>query len=478
MSLTRATRWSIKSRMTWMISSLVICLWILSAVVIYVKADHESQELFDSSLSETAKLLLFLSEHEIHEIGSAKIAAEDAIEQSSTPHYLAFQLWDTQGGLRYRSANAPTSPLAPLKLDGFSWQHTSAETHRTYNLKHPNGVLRIIVSEPLKHRQEISGHFLGGLMAFSLVLLPIGFVGIRYLVSQALMPVDDCAKQVSALDLRNLNPVDPKALPVEISPLVDGLNSAILRIQEGVEREKRFTADAAHELRTPLAGVRANVQLLQRELQLATPDQSEIMDDAIEGIDRCSRLINQLLSISKSDSRSSSNTAPEPLDLANIVDAVLHMEGPHAQSKNVKFRVSESSEQAMEWIKQRGRLLGHPTALELLIRNLVNNAIAYNKVGGEVEVQIECASKPKHTDCFSVDIRVKDDGPGIPAEKRALVFERFFRLHTHQGKGSGLGLSICNELAALHSSTIEFTEGLHGLGVGFQITLTETKPKA
>lgn len=469
-----STHWSIKSRMTLMLSGLVICLWILSAVVIYIKADNESQELFDSSLSETANLLLFLSEHEIHEVGSAKIAGEDAVEDSSTPHYLAFQLWDLEGGLKYRSANAPTTPLAPLGIHGFSWQTEGKQTRRTYNLKHNNGALRIIVSEPLKHRQEISSHFFGGLIAFSLVLLPIGFVGVRYLVSKALAPVDECAKQVNTLDVRNLKPVDAKELPVEILPLVDGLNSAISRIQEGIDREKRFTADAAHELRTPLAGVRANVQLLQRELKNASADQTDIMQDAVEGINRCSRLINQLLALSKSDSSIGRGTPAEVLNLDKVVETVLRMETPHAQSKQVKLHVSNTSTEAMERINQRGRLMAYPTALELLIRNLVNNAIAYNHVGGEVEVEVQTLPQPQHTDRLSIQIRVKDDGPGIPLDKRNYVFERFFRLHPNQSKGSGLGLSICDELAKLHSTEVEFTDGLHGRGVGFQITLQET----
>jgi two-component system, OmpR family, sensor histidine kinase QseC len=467
-------RWSLKSRMTLMLFGLVMCLWILSAVVIYYKADHESQELFDSSLSETANLLLFLSEHEIHEVGSAKISGEDAIRDSSSPQYLAFQLWDMTGNLKYRSANAPETPLAPLATHGFSWQSTGDETRRTYNLKHTNGSLRIIVSEPLKHRQEIAGHFFGGLIAFSVVLLPFGYLGVRYLVSKALSPVDECAKQVNALDVRNLKPVNARDLPVEILPLVDGLNSAILRIQEGIEREKRFTADAAHELRTPLAGVRANVQLLQKQLQNPTEDQSDIMSDAMVGIDRCSRLINQLLALSKSDANIGRNSDPEKLDLAPIVQAVIQMESAHAKSKSVSIRLSESSAASMEIIQLRGKIQAYPTALELLLRNLVNNAIAYNKEGGQVEIAVDALPSPNNSNRLLLNICVKDDGPGIPLDKQAFVFERFFRLHPNQSKGSGLGLSICNELATLHSTSIEIADGLNDRGVGFKFTLQET----
>lgn len=466
-------RWSLKSRMTLMLFGLVICLWILSAVVIYFKAAHESQELFDSSLSETANLLLFLSEHEIHEVGSAKISGEDALNDSQHPQYLAFQLWDMAGNLKYRSANAPESPLAPLDVHGFSWQSTEGETRRTYNLKHNNGTLRIIVSEPLKHRQEISGHFFGALIAFSVVLLPFGFLGVRYLVSKALASVDECAKQVNALDVRNLKPVNARELPIEILPLVDGLNSAMSRIQEGIEREKRFTADAAHELRTPLAGVRANVQLLQKQLQNPTADQSDIMSDAMVGIDRCSRLINQLLALSKSDANIDRNSDPEPLDLAPIIQAVTQMESAHAKSKSVSIRLNEASVVAMELIQKRGKIMAYPTALELLLRNLVNNAIAYNREGGQVELVVDALPSPNNSNRLLLNISVKDDGPGIPTDKQAFVFERFFRLHPNQSKGSGLGLSICNELANLHSTSIEITEGLNGRGVGFKFTLQE-----
>lgn len=471
MSKIKQASWSLRQRLTLMLFSLVLMLWGLSAAVIYVQAEKESQELFDMAISETASLLLFISEHELLEVGNAEVAGQDYVESPVHKQYLSFQLWDVDGNLRYRSANAPRTPLAPLNEEGFGWQNTDGDITRTFNLLDRSKVLRIIVAEPLTHRQEISAHFFWGLFLFSLVLLPLSYLGVRLIVSKAFGPVKRCVDQVDTLDTKNLNRVELDNVPLEIEPLFQALNSAIERIQAGVAREKRFTADAAHELRTPLAGVKANIQLLQK---LTAPQQameSEVMLDTLEGVDRCSRMINQLLALSKSDAMVARSAPMEVLDIQKIVEDVFALERSHADSKAVSLNFSASTSDQLGRSLDCVRLKGYPTAIELLIRNLVNNAIAYHVPGGEVQVTAVCLPAGADREKAKVRISVLDNGPGIPADQQVLIFNRFFRAKPNQTKGSGLGLSICKEVAELHGTSIVVCEGIGGQGVGFAFEL-------
>lgn len=463
--------WSLRQRLTFMLFSLVLMLWGLSAAVIYVQAEKESQELFDMAISETASLLLFISEHELLEVGNAEVAGQDYVERSEIKQYLSFQLWDTEGNLRYRSANAPQTPLAPLDVEGFGWQDKGGEVTRTFNLLDNNKILRIIVAEPLTHRQEISAHFFWGLFLFSLILLPLSYLGVRLIVSKAFGPVKRCVDQVDTLDTKNLNRVELDDVPLEIEPLLQALNSAIERIQAGVAREKRFTADAAHELRTPLAGVKANIQLLQKLSAPQKAMENEVMVDTLEGVDRCSRMINQLLALSRSDAMAARSVPMEPLNIRNTVKDVFELERAHADSRKVSLTFTASSSDPQNLSLASVLLNGYPTAIELLIRNLVNNAIAYNVPGGEVQVNLMCL--PVGVDAGKVKVRISvlDNGPGIPADQQALVFNRFFRAKPNQTKGSGLGLSICKEVAELHGTSILVCEGIGGQGVGFVFEL-------
>lgn len=468
------TNWSLKGRLSAFIFGLVLSLWALSAVVIYRQAEKESQELFDSSINETAKLLLFLSEHELSEVADTQIAGLDH-QISQDHHYLSFQLWDNSGHLRYRSANAPLSPLAPLQLEGFSWQNHEGKVSRTFNLKSKDGLFRIVVADPLHHRQEISSHFLLSLGLFSVLLLPAAFLGARWLVGKAVQPIDDCARQVREFDIRRFSHVDDTGLPREITPLVDSLNSALSRIQAGIEREKRFTADAAHELRTPLTGIRANVQLLQRELQHSTVDQLDILDDTLQGVDRCSRMISQLLTLSRSESGMAQSQQAVSLDLGAILAEAMALEASYAHEKSISMTLEVESPERLSSLQERGLLLGHPTALIVLLRNLVNNAVHYTQTGGQVELACSIRPQPQDPDLLEVCLSVKDNGPGIPENKRSEVFERFHRLNPNQSKGSGLGLSICKEIASLHNTQVGITQGLENRGVGFELTLREQR---
>lgn len=453
--VTATRRWSLRQRMTCLLFSLVIAMWTLSAFVIYHQAEKESQELFDASIAETASLLLFFSEHELAEVGESKTAGDDRPADGQA-HYLSFQLWDFNNKLRYRSANAPETALAPLDQQGFGWQEVEGELIRTYNRLDSNGIFRIVVAEPMKHRREITGHFLGSLVIFSLFLIPLALFAVRILVSRALGPINRCVKQVNAIDPRKLEPIATEGLPVEISPMVDALNRGLQRIKASITREKRFTADAAHELRTPLASIKTNVQLLSKSPLATNDDDNETLNDALVGVERCSRMITQLLALSQSESSQMSADNNQPVRLQQVISEVQAMEQHKADLKAI----------GVNWPQTDAVIRGNRDGLILLLRNLVSNAINYTQAGGRVEVSLQQTAG-------GITLAVSDNGPGISASDRSHVFDRFVRLKPHQSEGSGLGLSICSEIAALHGANLNLTDGLDGKGITFSITLRQ-----
>lgn len=446
--------WSLRQRLTLLVFALITALWVASAAYLYVEARRESQELFDMSIAETADLLLHFSEHEFAEMGSAAYADHPLVRGDG--HYLSFQLWDKTGTLKYRSGSAPSEPLAPLDQQGFSWRSTPEGDLRIYNLLHESGEFRILMAEPKQHRLEVISNFLTHLFWFSLFMLPTAFFAVRYVVFRAFAPVRHAVLQVDRIDSGCLQQVDAGGVPSEIQPLLQALNAALGRIAEGMDRERRFTADAAHELRTPLSGLRTNVQLLQR-FQDQPLERADIIDDLLSGVDRCSHLITQLLELSRLDAQAETNgpAAAKPGPFLPLLRADF---SELLNSKSINFHVEVDGELPSDFALQV-----QADALWILLRNLVHNAVLYTQPGGEVRVAFNALPGRR------VRLSVADDGPGILPEHRDRVFERFYRAAPHASTGSGLGLSICAEIARRYHTHIRVSEGLHGRGVCFSV---------
>ncbi|WP_288106647.1 ATP-binding protein [Limnobacter sp.] len=450
---TKESTWSLRQRLTAFLFLLILLLWTFSAGLIYRLSEKESNELFDASLSETANLLLFLSHHEFQEIPEGSPPDFDS-EMELTDRYLSFQLWDDSNRLRYKSTNAPSRPLAPLDHTGFSWQTIQHSKVRVYNHTSPDGHIRVLISDSIKHRQEISAHFLQNLLLFTLFMMPLSYLAVRAIVQRSLGSIKKAVSDVNQLEVHRIEQVTTEYLPNEIKPLVNALNMALERIQRGLNREKRFTADAAHELRTPLAAVQTNVQLLQKIRTQTNEDEGEILDDIQTAVSRCSRLITQLLTLSKSESVQAELHDWGTADAIELIHEAASTELHSAEKKGVTLTLPDMEEGPKT-------VTGSRIMLILLLRNLINNAIQYNHSGGQVKVEIGTSDQQTYT------LAVGDDGRGIAPENRSKVFDRFYRENGHIVSGSGLGLSICQEVAKLHDTQIQISDGLNGRGVAF-----------
>lgn len=453
--------WSLRRRLTALVCGLVALLWVCSALFIYEAARKESQELFDASIAETAALLLYFSEHELEEMGPTTVMSDDQPMVSGRISYLSFQLFESSGKLRYRSASASEQPMSPLGTKGFSWQNLPEGPVRVYNLRDADGRYEIIVGEPMVHRAEITTDFVHNLLAFSALLLPLAFVALRVIVFRAFDPVNAAVRQLNRIDSQQLTELNAPGLPMEIQPLVDELNEALARIRSGVERERRFTADAAHELRTPLAGLKANVQLMQRYATFHDDSGPEVLADMLTAVNRCAHLIAQLLNLSRSESAQLAQLPMQPVNLSTLLQGLVHEAEELGRTRSISVGLAAEGAPAAGF-----EVMGQKDQLWILFRNLIHNAVHYNHEGGRVTCRVQSVGD------FQVRVSVIDNGPGVPEALKARVFERFFRGAGQTLSGSGLGLSICAQIAALHGGKVELSDGPEGQGSCFSVVLT------
>jgi len=365
---------------------------------------------------------------------------------------LRYQVFAGDGTLLLRSANAPEEPMA--RADGFSdaadaqgrvWRHYAVwDRHRDY---------RVLVSEAHDLRERLVRR-LATQTATPLALgLPLLLLLVWAGVRGGLDPLGALARDIRSRRADDLRPLDAEAAPREVQPLVSSLNSLLERFTHMLDGERRFTADAAHELRTPLAAMQAHLHLalrtegVERERALAHLQQS---------VDRGSRVVGQLLTLARLDPE----TAPPDAcatDLRAIAQTVCAELAPVAMRRRQELELECSAADAT--------LLGNADLLSMLLRNLIENAIRYTPPGGHIEVRLS-GGGPEDPLC----LEVRDDGPGVPVAQRARLFDRFYRVPGNETSGTGLGLPICRRIAELHQARIELGDGLQGRGLAVRIS--------
>lgn len=448
-----AGQWSLRTRLITLLLLATTGLWALAAYSVYQEAELESQQLFDESLQETAYLLLTVVEHEMAEHG-VDYAAQliDSADMPET-HYLRFQIWDRNNQLVYRSQDAPLQPMVKTASTGYAWAGSGSEALRTYVAWNAQRQLQIQIGEPVSHRREVTQRTLWRLALIGAVFLPLTAFFIWWIISRSFAPIQWTSEAVAVRTGQQLDDVDMGNVPREIAPLIRAINRLLGRIRETLQHERRFTADAAHELRTPLAAIRAHAQVLQGA---RTADEaSEAAQDIIAGVDRSRRLVDQLLALARLESVRAVSAAPTTMDLADVVRQQVADHQPFAESQGIKLSADV----------QPAVMQGQPDHLQVLLRNLIDNALRYTPEGGEV--QVSCGTTDSE-----VYLAVRDSGIGIPESERQRIFERFYRINRLGDRdtyGSGLGLSIVQRLVEQHAAQIGIQEGLHGKGVGFVV---------
>ena len=443
--------YSLRRRLVWLLTGSVAAIWLLSASVVYQRAHHEADELLDAQLTQVADTLLA-----IVAAGEIQSFVEELQDQSRhNPVPIAFEIWHVKHGQMQRLVTSMgRGGFASGVTPGFSEHLYQGALWRFYAVQDADEEYQVVVGQAHAAREGLAREIGLSLLIPAALALPLMALAVWWGVGRNLRPVDAVARQVGALDAQALVPLDESpALPDEIAPLRTALNALIRRVTEAFENERRFTADAAHELRTPLAALKVQAQVA---LRAQTADSRQhALAQVIAGVDRMTHLVEQLLTLARVDP-ATQDSAPQPLDPSGIMAAVCEELLPQAKRQGQSLTIDAAP----------GCSIAISAAwLQIAIRNLVDNAVRYGGAGARIEVRL-VRSGP---DCA---ITVADDGPGVAPNLRTELSARFVRGEV-EGEGCGLGLSIVARIAALSHARLELGEGLPRTagGHGFAATL-------
>ena len=437
--------------------------WLVLAVLSFFSARHEIEELFDAELAQSARVLLGLTLHEIEEAQTETgerhqppVVIDAQLAGHKYEEKLAFQIWSGPM-LLLRSPNAPTEPLSLSA--GYSDRRVGGKPWRVFSLIDTDRSLKIDVGEHYDVRDELIYEILGDLSWPLVLTLPFLAFAIGGGITRALVPLKATAAEIGRRSPQQLSRIDARDTPVEVQPLVEALNDLLGRLQAAFEGERRFTANASHELRTPLAGLKAQAQVALR----ASDDgqRRQALTQIVQGVDRATHLVEQLLMLARLDPDSAS-ARYEVTALVPIARDVIAEQAPAAVAKGVELSLSEQGHDA---------ILADRTALSVLLRNLIDNAIRYTDAGGQVQVSVTNADD-------RVVLAVRDTGPGVPADQRPLVLERFYRVPGTGASGCGLGLSIAKRIVELHGATLELADAVPAPGLEVRVRFSAVAPAA
>lgn len=440
-------RLTLRQRLLWLIVLAAPAVWSLALVISADRARHEINELFDTQLIRLARQMQ----------ATLPGAALDAIEPrqstaiASGPQGaadledVAVAVWNRRGELLLVDREGAQLPYRP-QASGFVDLEIAGTDWRSYYLQAADGSWLVAVGQISHERDEVVRDFILSQMLPWLLMLPVLLVAMAAAVTGALRPLSTLSRELRRRAPDDLRPLALAELPSDLRPLAASMNGLFERIGAALERERRFTADAAHELRTPIAALRAQWDALQ--LTPAERRDPQAVERLGVGLDRLSRLVTQMLMLARLEHRPAL-AASEALDWRRLVAEVIGETLPLAREMGVEL--------AVEWPDAGAAALpmrGEPALMQVMLRNLVDNALRMSPSGGTVTLR------------FGPDqVAVLDEGPGVAPEHLPRLGDRYWRAPGSQGIGSGLGLSIVRRIAALHGLAPRFgvrEDGLPG----------------
>ncbi len=424
---------SIRTRLLLSLLPLFILAEAVIGTVTYRYVLRDSHEVFDYHLRQMA---LSLRDQGAIAPGQARALADEQLD-------FVVQIWTVDGRSIYASRAHTELPdrallgLADISVQGEVWRTFGVATHE-----------RVIqVAQPLRIRRQLAAQAALRSVVPLLYLAPLMALAVWWLAALTLAPLRRVASGVRERGARSLQPLPEAGLPDEVAPLVAALNGLLHRLNASLDVQRAFVADAAHELRSPLTALKLQMQLLRR-----APDVSS-RDEAVQalgaGIDRAARLVEQLLTLARSEP-GAPVAAPEAHDLGDLVREAVADVVPFAHARATTIELQADA---------RVPVHGDRAALIALARNLVDNAVRYAPHGSRVELAVFVQQG-------SAMLRIDDAGPGIAAEERERVFDRFYRQGVADEAGTGLGLAIVRSIAAHHGADVALAESpLGGLRV-------------
>lgn len=381
-----------------------------------------------------------VSDDELKQVAYAVHLREDWIQAGrvriARPGFsLSLRAYDESGHVYFETA-LPSLPadLAKTFGEGFARMETAEGAWRIYTHVTPEGVVQ--VGQPVAAREALARSLSLKVLMPMLLLIPLLALLTAWVLKRALAPLDETSQRVSDRDASRLDPLPTDNVPAELLPLISQINALLARLAASLDGQRRFLANAAHELRSPVGALALQVQLAERAQTPRARDAA--MRELAHGIERARRLVQQLLDYARLEP----GVGGEPMrsvDLARIAREVVGTFAARAEDRGVDLG-AEASEGARVW--------GSESELRSLLENLIDNALRYAPTDSAVTVTVRQANA-------GIEMTVVDSGPGIPARERERVFERFHRVAGDPTSGTGLGLAIAKAIIERHHGTIE-----------------------
>ena len=410
---------SLKRRLFLILVATTGLIWLFAVAWIYIGAKREVESVLDTRLQEAARMVSSL-------VSSSTLASQELHSSylSEIPSYerqLSCQIWSLDGRLVARSSGAPDSKLSDIRA-GFSERLIDGETWRVYTIEDVAKGVRVLVGDRLGLREHLVAELIKGLLAPTLLIIPLlGFL-IWASLDRGLKPLQAIALELSQRSADDMSPMETGRVPTEIHPVIASLNALFAKVQAARRHEREFIAFAAHELRTPLAGLRTQAQISIAATE--RPVRKSALRQILVAVDRSTRLVRQLLALAKLDSAREKVQLAE-VNLGEVLQGVI--EELPASDQNAGVTIDPEL--------HRATLVANREWLHLAMRNLHENAVRHMPRHGLIRWSMATTSE-------SVTISIEDEGPGIPIDEMPLVTSRFFRGRHKSALGSGLGLSI------------------------------------
>lgn len=436
--------YSLRTRLLWLLIAAICLTAAIQAIVAYRTALAEVDEIFDYQMQKMA-----------HSLRPGFSIGQEVAQPNAAPTNSDFafvvQAW-TSGGISLFQSSSGIPILPQRAAMGFSNVQTSEGTYRVFSVVTRSQVIQ--VAQNLAARRQIAGASALRMVTPILVMVPLLMLVVWWVVSVSLAPIARVRQQVATRQIDDLHAVSEVGLPDELRPVVRELNLLFQRIHDAFETQNTFVADAAHELRSPLAALKLQIEGLRRAQDEHAQDKAVMRLNA--GIDRATRLVEQLLALARQQAMKTTPAKNEVVDLASAARTVVADMALTAQLRNI--HVDFAAEPPC-------LVLGQADALHMLVRNLLDNALKYTPHGGQVAIAL-------HPSVANILLTVDDSGPGIAEQDRERVFDRFYRATGTDVSGSGLGLAIVKTIAEVHGArlTLEHSPGLGGLRVSLRFS--------
>jgi signal transduction histidine kinase len=446
---------SLRRRLFVVMLTIFVVAWSVTLTCLGVRYSRERTGLWDSGLNDIGREILVSMPADIRVLdGNANLRLPDSAAPPPDRHgklgRLIFQVWvKDRRHLVVHSLDPFRTPLRPDFEDGFVTRRIDGEEWRIYAITDARGEVQVQVGKPTADlAADLRKGVRIGLITTALLLLVLA-VAIQRVLYWSLRPITRIQKAITTRDTLDLKPLPDDDLPNEVQPLVESFNRLLSRLDRAMRNERQFLAEAAHELRTPLAALLTHAQVAQRSHSLE--EAKAPLQQLVKGVERSARLSQQLLDSARLDADRQASER-DPVELADLVAVITREFETVAATKGQTIALDTST----------SPIAGDVDELGILIGNLIDNALRYTPPGGRVAVHC------RH-DGIDVRLEVHDNGPGVPAEDRPRIFDRFFRIPGSNERGSGIGLSLVERIAQSHGAAIETGVGLDGRGFGIAI---------